>query len=93
MNIPMLADGAGSVSMGAAVAGAVVRSLLSTYSLSLANYSSEKFATSSFRESLLESSIFLFLPQKFLAVEVRGLKVLQDPTLSVFRRPSGLNAG
>ena len=82
-NIPILVDGA--LSIGAAVAGAVARSLLSTCSLSLANSSSEKFVTSSLREPLLGSSIFLFLPQKFLAVEVPGLKVLQDPTLSMFR--------
>ena len=81
-NVPILVDGA--LSVGAAVAGAVARFPLSTCSLSLANSSSEKFATSLFKESLLGSSIFLLLPQKFLAVEVPGLKVLQDSTLSVF---------
>ena len=87
MNIPILVDGAGVLSMGAAAAGAVARSLRSTCSLSLANSSSEKFATSSFRESLLEPSTVLLLPQKFLAVEAPSSKVLQDPTLSVFRSP------
>ena len=80
-DIPIFVDEA--LSIGAAVA----RSLLSTCSLSLASSSSEKVATRSFRVLLLESSIFLLLPQKFLAVEVPGLKVLQDPTLSVFRSP------
>ena len=70
MNIRILVDGAGALSMGAAAAGAVARTLRSTFSLVLANSFSETFATSSFRESLLESSIFLLLPQKFLGVEV-----------------------
>ena len=89
----MLADGAGVVSTVATAAGAVKRSLLSTYSFGLANFSSEKFATSSFRESLPGCSIFLIQPQKFLAVKNPGSKVLQGPTLSVFRSPSGLNFG
>ena len=93
MNIPMLADGVGAVSIGAAAAGAVARSLLSTYSVNLANSFSEKFATSSFRESLLGSSIFLLQPQKFLTVKIPRSKVLQDPTLSVFHRPPDLNFG
>ena len=93
MNIPMLADGEGAVSIGAAAAGAVARSLLSTCSFSLANSSSEQFETISFRGSLLGSSIFFLQLQKFLAVKIPGPKVLQDPTLSVFRRSSGLNFG
>ena len=44
MNIPILGDGAGAFSMGAAVAGAVSRSLRSIYCLSLANSSSVKSA-------------------------------------------------
>ena len=93
MNIPMLVDGAGSVSIGAAVAGAVARSLLSICSFSLANSSSEKFTAISFRESLLGSSIFVLQRQKFLVDEVPSLKVLQDPTLSVFRSPRALTFG
>ena len=61
INIPIVMDGAGAFSMGAAAAGAVARSLRSTYSLSLANSSSVEFAFppfSSFRDSLLYSSIF-----------------------------------
>ena len=62
-NIPILVDGA--LSIDAAVAGAVARSLLSKCSLSLANSSSEKFTTSSFRESLPQNRSSL--PSKSLA--------------------------
>ena len=68
-NIPILVDEA--LSVGAAVAGAVTRSIPSTCSLSLAIVSSEKFATSSFRESFLGFSTFFYhrssLPSNSLA--------------------------
>ena len=59
------------------------------YSLGLArNSSSERLSfPSPFKNPLLDSSIFLLLPQKFLAVEVPSLKVLQNSTLSVFGSP------
>ena len=79
MNIPMLADGADAVSIDATAAGAVAQSLLSTYPFSLANSSSEEFATSSFKGSLLGPSIFLLQPQKFVAVKIPDSKVRKDP--------------
>ena len=85
--MPILVDRAGALSMGAAAAAAVAEPLRSMGSLSLArNSSSERLSfPCPFRNSFLDSSIFLLLPQKFLAVEVPSLKVLQDSTLSVFR--------
>ena len=89
MNIPILVDGTGELSMGAAAAAAVAEPLRSMYSLSLArNSSSERLSfPSPFRNFFVDSSFFLLLSQKFLAVEVSTSKVLQDPTLSVFRSP------
>ena len=85
--MPFLVDRAGSHSMGAAATAAVAEPLRSMCSLSLArNSSSERLSfPCPFRNSFLDSSIFLLLPQKFLAVEVPSSKVLQDSTLSVFR--------
>ena len=84
--MPILVDRAGALSMGAAAAAAVAEPLRSMYSMSLArNSSSERLSfRSPFRNSLLDSSIFV-LPQKFLAVEVPSSKVLEDSALSVFR--------
>ena len=89
MNIPMLVDGAGALSMSAAAAAAVTEPVRCMYSLSLARKSSwERLSfPSPFENSLLDSSIFLLLPQKFLAVEVPNSKVLQHLSLSVCRSP------
>ena len=84
--MPILVDRAGALFMGAAAAAAVAEPLRSMCSLSLArNSSSERLSfPCPFRNSFFDSSIFLLLPQKFLAVEVPSSKVLQDSTLSVF---------
>ena len=75
--------------MGAAAAAAVAEPLRSMHSLSLAgNSSSERLSfPCPFRNFFLDPSIFLLMPQKFLAVEVPSSKVLRDSTLSVFRSP------
>ena len=87
INIPMLADGAGAVSMGAAAVGAVAQSPCAPDTFSLVqNSSSEKFwfsLTSSWRKSLLNSAIFLTTEVTRL-----GNPWLENPTGSYAKRVS-----
>ena len=89
--MPIFVDRAGALSIGAAAAAAaaVAEPLRSLYSPSLArNSSSERLSfPCPFKNSFLDPSIILILPQKFLVVEVLSSKVLQDSTLSVFCSP------
>ena len=84
MNIPTLADGAGAASTGAAAAGAVARSLLSTYSFSLAHSFSEKFATRSFRESLLGPPSFFFSHRSSLSSKSLARRYYRSLRLACF---------